>query len=140
MTRASGPFRPGDTAPPLEKLVSQDIIDRYANASGDHNPIHVDPVYAANGPFGRTIAHGMMTLAYVGEMLNRWTHGAFDCSGEIEVAFTGPVYVGDTIRLTAEVDRIDETGLAVCTLKCTSGERQILIGTVWLADLTEKGD
>ncbi len=140
MTQASGHFHPGDSAPPLEKLVTQDIIDRYAEASGDHNPIHVDPEFSAKGPFGRTIAHGMMTLAYAGQMLNRWTDGAFDRSGEIEVAFTGPVFVGDTIRLTAQVDSIDETGSAVCTLRCTSGERQVLIGSVRLADATEKGD
>lgn len=131
---------PGDTAPSLERVVTQDIIDRYAKASGDHNPIHVDPDYAAKGPFGRTIAHGLMTLTYAAEMLNHWTDNAFDQSGGIDVAFTGPVYVGETIRLTAGVDTIDADGAAVCTLKCTSGDRQVLLGTVRLQQLTEKGD
>jgi len=133
-------LQPGNAAPSLERVVTQDIIDRYAEASGDHNPIHVDPDYAAKGPFGRTIAHGLMTLAYASVMLNRWTDGAFDQCGSIEVAFTGPVYVGETIRLTAGVDTVDEDGTAVCTLKCTSAERQILVGTVRLPQQTEKGD
>jgi len=133
-------LRPADTAPPLERLVTQDIIDGYGAASGDHNPIHVDPDYAAKGPFGRTIAHGLMTLAYAAEMLNLWTNGAFDQGGGIEVAFTGPVYVGETVRLTAAVDTVDEDGTAVCTLKCTAGDRQILVGTVRLPQQAEKED
>lgn len=133
-------LRSGDSTPPLELVVTQESINRYAEASGDHNPIHVDPDYAAKGPFGRTIAHGLMTLAYAAALLNRWTDGAFDQSGSIDVAFTGPVYVGETIRLTAEVDTIDGDGTAVCKLECTSGERQILVGTVRLPKQTEKED
>jgi len=43
--------------------ITQEEIDRYAELSGDHQWIHVDPVRAASGPFGTTIAHGMLTLA-----------------------------------------------------------------------------
>ncbi len=71
----------------LSRHVTQRMIDDYAKASGDFNPIHVDPDFARNGPFGRTIAHGLMTLAFVAQMLNAWTDGAFDESGEIDVDF-----------------------------------------------------
>ncbi|MDV8070970.1 MaoC family dehydratase [Rhodococcus sp. IEGM 1366] len=43
--------------------VTQDEIDRFADLTGDHQWIHVDPVRAADGPFGSTIAHGLLTLA-----------------------------------------------------------------------------
>ena len=131
-TALDRPRAVGDAAPPLERQVTQAVIDRYADATGDHNPIHVDPEYSATGPFGKTIGHGLMTLAYAAEMLNRWTGGAFDQSGEIEVAFIGPVFVEDTIRLGAEVTEVSADGTATCALTCTVGERRILAGTVRL--------
>ncbi len=48
--------------------VTQQRIDQFAEATGDHQWIHVDPVRAAKGPFGTTIAHGFMTLALLPEM------------------------------------------------------------------------
>jgi len=128
----------GDVAPPLERRITQVDINRYAGATGDFNPIHVDPEYSAKGPFGRTIAHGLMTLAYAAEMLNRWTGGRFDEVGEIEVAFIGPVFVEDTIRLGAEVTDVSADGTAICDLTCTAGERRILAGTIRLPIPDEK--
>ena len=49
-------------------LVDQRRIDQFAEATGDHQWIHVDPVRAADGPFGKTIAHGFLTLSLVPEM------------------------------------------------------------------------
>ena len=48
--------------------VGQDRIDQFARATGDHQWIHVDPVRAAAGPFGATIAHGFLTLSLLPEM------------------------------------------------------------------------
>jgi len=54
---------------PVVRVVTQQRIDAYADASGDHNPIHVDPEFARATPFGGTIAHGMLVLALIGEMM-----------------------------------------------------------------------
>jgi len=138
-TRASGgPRAVGDAMPPMVRRVTQVDIGRYADATGDLNPIHVDPDYAATGPFGKTIGHGLMTLAYAAEMLNRWTGGRFDEDGEIEVTFIGPVFVEDTIRLGAEVTDILQDGTAICALTCTAGDRRILVGTVRLHNQDDK--
>jgi acyl dehydratase len=48
--------------------VTQDRIDQFAQATGDHQWIHVDPVRAAAGPFGATVAHGFLTLSLLPEM------------------------------------------------------------------------
>ena len=48
--------------------VGQDRIDQFAQATGDHQWIHIDPVRAAAGPFGSTIAHGFLTLSLLPEM------------------------------------------------------------------------
>ena len=122
----------GDEAPVLvvEKLSRTNFV-RYAGASGDFNPIHVDPDFAAGGPFGRTIAHGLMTLAFVAEMLNAWSGGAFDAGGELDIAFVGPVFVGDTVEVSGMVEDIEQAGgraVAVVKLGCRAGDRAILAG------------
>ena len=62
-------MREGDAIPTVERLITQDGIERYAEASGDFNPIHVDPDFAAKSQFGRTIAHGMMVAATLNRTL-----------------------------------------------------------------------
>ncbi len=117
--------------PVIVHHVDQATIDAYARASGDFNPIHVDSVYARSGPFGRTIAHGLLTLAYAAEMLNAWSGGVFDEAGEIDVAFIGPVYAGDTVEVTGVVEaRTQRDGVACDRVKLlvSAGGRQILAG------------
>jgi 3-hydroxybutyryl-CoA dehydratase len=82
---------------------TQQTVDAWAELSGDRNPLHVDPDYAAGTSFGSTIAHGPHTLAYMQramiEMLGeRWLHG-----GKLEaVRFTAPVRPGHEYRVIAE--------------------------------------
>ena len=59
----------GDSLPTIEKVVTQDQIEKYAHASGDFNPIHIDHEFAATTQFGGTIAHGMMVAATISEMM-----------------------------------------------------------------------
>lgn len=121
----------GEQLPILVRQVNQQTIDAYAKASGDFNPIHVDLEYAKAGPFGRTIAHGLMTLAFVAEMLNDWSRGAFDEMGEIDIAFVGPVFAGDTVEVTGVLEeRVERDGVecARVRLLVSAGGRQILAG------------
>ena len=121
----------GQTLPPLIRYVTQEMIDAYARATGDFNPIHVDPEYSRTGPFGRTIAHGLMTLAFVAQVLNEWSGGRFDECGEIDVVFVGPVFVDDTVEVTGAVEDLvsrDGEACARIALSCRAGDRQILAG------------
>jgi acyl dehydratase len=82
--------------------VDQQRIDLFAQSTGDHQWIHVDPVRAAKGPFGTTIAHGFLTLSLLPEM----SATAFDVEdahmgvnyGLNKVRFTAPVPVGSRVR------------------------------------------
>jgi acyl dehydratase len=82
--------------------VTQERIDRFAEATGDHQWIHVDPVRAAAGPFGTTIAHGFLTLSLLPEM----SASAFAVNGVRmgvnyglnKVRFPAPVPVGSRLR------------------------------------------
>jgi acyl dehydratase len=92
--------------------IDQARIDRFAEASGDQQWIHVDPERAASGPFGTTIAHGYLTLALVVPLL--WQLVTFPEEsmtvnyGLNKVRFPAPVPVGGRVRLRAAVDSVAE--------------------------------
>ncbi len=93
-------------------LVDQQRIDRFADATGDHQWIHVDVERAANGPFGTTIAHGYLTLSLVPVLLAevvRVENVAFGVNyGSNKVRFPAPVPVGSEIRLGASIHSVEE--------------------------------
>lgn len=95
--------------------ITQDRIDRFAEVSGDHQWIHVDPEAAAEqSPFGRTIAHGDLTLAIVnGHRIQLLEHHGLKLSlnyGWDKVRYPAPVPVDSRIRIWAEVREVDERG------------------------------
>jgi 3-hydroxybutyryl-CoA dehydratase len=100
-------MRPGDRIPPMVRTVTQEGIDRWARLSGDHNPLHVDPAYAAETTFGGTIAHGHLSLAWLGEMMMNWRGAEWLSGGElIGVRFVGPVRPGVAVRVEGEVAEV----------------------------------
>lgn len=86
---------------PVVKQLSQEQIGRYADASGDHNPIHVDEAFARATPFGGTLAHGMLVLASIAEMLAAGLGEAWLSRGRLRVRFRAPARPGDTITARA---------------------------------------
>jgi acyl dehydratase len=92
--------------------VDQKRIDTFADATGDHQWIHVDPVRAAGGPFGTTIAHGYLTLALVipmwTEILTVRSVGTKVNYGLGKVRFPAPVPVGSRLRTSASLAAFDD--------------------------------
>jgi len=82
--------------------IDQDRVDRFADATGDHQWIHVDVERAASGPFGGTIAHGYLTLSLVpflgSQVFSLETPGAKLNYGVNKVRFPAPLRVGSRIR------------------------------------------
>ena len=95
-----------------ELVVTQEMINQFADLTGDHQWIHVDPERAAAGPFGHTIAHGYLTLSLVPVLLTgvlRVEGVAMGVNyGTNKVRFTAPVPVGADIRAGATLASIDE--------------------------------
>ncbi|MHB1553906.1 MAG: MaoC family dehydratase [Acidimicrobiales bacterium] len=93
-------------------LVDQERIDRFADATGDHQWIHVDSERAASGPFGTTIAHGYLTLSLVPLLLAQVLSVesvAFALNyGCNKVRFPAPVPAGSEVRLGALLASADE--------------------------------
>ena len=81
----------GDKLTSVEKTITQDQIRLYADASGDHNPLHTDPKFASATQFGGIIAHGMMTLAFVYEMLTMTFDYDWIQTGKLKVRFKNAV-------------------------------------------------
>ncbi|MDT7683872.1 MAG: hypothetical protein QOG57_4182 [Pseudonocardiales bacterium] len=94
--------------------ITQGRVDTFADATDDHQWIHVDAERARTGPFGTTIAHGYLTISLIiplfGELLEiRGTSMSVNY-GLDKVRFPSPVPVGGRIRLRGTVDSVDEVG------------------------------
>ena len=118
----------GDALPTIEKTITQQQIERYADAAGDHNPIHLDADFATGAEFGGatldgTIAHGMMILASVSEMLTVAFGEDWLNSGRLKVRFRGPVYPGETVTAFGSVKRVNSVEGAR-ELTCAVGVRK----------------
>ena len=95
--------------------ISQDRVNAFADATGDHQWIHVDAEKAAAGPFGGTIAHGYLTLSLVVHLMNE----LLDVRGVSmginyglnKVRFPAPVPVGSKVRLAAQVGAVEDAGV-----------------------------
>ena len=95
--------------------ITQDRVNAFADATSDHQWIHVDAEKAAAGPFGGTIAHGYPTLSLVVHLMNE----LLDVRGESmginnglnKVRFPAPVPVGSKVRLAAQVGAVEDAGV-----------------------------
>jgi len=97
----------GTEIPPLERTVTQERIDAYALASGDHNPIHLNPDFAAATPFGGTIAHGMLLLAYASAALIRAFGQAWLETGSLKARFRNPARAGTVVTARGRIERLE---------------------------------
>ena len=98
----------GESLPQVTKHVNQERINRYAKASGDFNPIHVDGNFAKKTPLGGTIAHGMLILAYASEMLTTAFGQSWLSGGRLNVRFRAPARPGDVITNGGTIRRIEK--------------------------------
>ena len=102
--------------------ITQEQIDTFADSTGDHQWIHVDPERAAAGPFGRTIAHGYLTLALLpafGAQIYEVNGLAFGVNyGSNKVRFPAPVPVGSRLRGTATLQGTKDIAIGTqCTVE-----------------------
>ena len=92
--------------------IDQDQVNLFADATGDHQWIHVDPEQAKNGPFGQAIAHGYLTLSlapvYLGEVLIVEGMSMALNYGCNKVRFPSPVPVDGNLRLGVAVAEVED--------------------------------
>jgi len=92
--------------------ITQDRVDLFAEATGDHQWIHVDPERAAAGPFGGPIAHGYLTLSlsnlFLPQIVEVQGISAGVNYGANKIRYPAPVLVGSKLRAGAELVAVDE--------------------------------
>ena len=91
----------------FSKTVTETDVYLFAGITGDMNPIHVNRVYAANTKFQKPIAHGILALGLISNVLGTRLPGPGAVYVGQTIQFTQPVYIGDTITAYAEVVRKD---------------------------------
>lgn len=100
------------TSGPMQ--ISQEQIGGFADVTGDHQWLHVDPERAATGPFGTTIAHGYLTLALgttlLWEIIEVTDAAQIVNYGLNKVRFPAPVPVGSQVSLTVDLMAVDPIG------------------------------
>ena len=121
------------------ETVDQKQIDLFAEATHDHQWIHVDPEMAAQGPFGTTVAHGYLSLSmlpyFVSQVLNVTDVRMGINYGTEKIRFTAPVPVGSQVRLKATMRSSERRGEGILyrlgvEIEIRDSEKPALVGEV----------
>lgn len=120
----------------FERTVTTQRIAAYAVASGDHNPLHLDPEYAATTEFGGVIAHGMLSMAFIAELMAANFPDVWHKGAKMKLRFKAPVFPGETVSVFGRVRSVRDDGGAVivqCDVGCRKPDgTDALSGTVWV--------
>jgi acyl dehydratase len=121
------------------ETIDQSQVDLFAEATHDHQWIHVDPELAAEGPFGTTVAHGYLSLSmlpyFVSQVLNVSDVRMGINYGTEKIRFTAPVPVGSQVRLKAGLRSSERRGEGVLyrlavEIEIRDAEKPALVGEV----------
>ena len=122
--------QPGEILGPLEIEITAERVHAYADAGGDHNPIHIDAAFAETSSFGGPIAHGMLLLAYLARVLTARFGRSWVETGSLEARFRNPAHVGSRVVVRGEVQGISAGpagSVVTCALHCEDSAGQILV-------------
>ena len=131
----------GEYLPTIEKVITQLMINQYAEASGDFNPIHVNEQYAKKSRFGSTIAHGMMIAASISELMTMTFKQAWLNRGRLKIRFRAPVFPGDTITTVGQVRSINflnDNKIINCSIEVRRQTNEIAISGEATVTLNEQ--
>ncbi len=119
--------------PAFKRLVTQSKINLYAQASQDFNPIHIDESFAKKSPLGGTIAHGMLILAYISQMMTSAFGQNWLSGGKLDMRFKSPARPGDIITVSGKIRKISKVGektFSNCEVMCLNQKGEtIIVGT-----------
>ena len=113
----------------IRQLVSEDDVKRFAQLTGDTNPIHLNEAYAANTRFGGRIAHGLYTASLISAVLGTKLPGPGAVYLSQTIKFRAPVFIGDEVVAQVEITSLDparQRATFFCT--CSVGEKVVLDG------------
>ena len=111
-----------------ERLVTDDLVRAFAEVSGDYNPIHLDEEFAKTTRFGRRIAHGMLSGAFISAVLGYEFGERKIVYLSQTLKFTAPVFIGDTVTTTATVTNIrEDKQIVTMETVCTKQDGEVVV-------------
>jgi len=111
-----------------ERLVTDELVRAFAEVSGDYNPIHLDEEFAKTTRFGRRIAHGMLSGAFISAVLGYEFGERKIVYLSQTLKFTAPVFIGDTVTTTAMVTNIrEDKQIVTMETVCTKQDGEIVV-------------
>ena len=112
----------------LSHTVTREDIDRFADVTGDRNPIHVDEDFARGSRFGKPIAHGMFGAGLISAVLGTRLPGPGNMYMEQTLRFLKPVFIGDTITAAVEItELVPEKYRVRLSTTCTNQDGVVVI-------------
>jgi acyl dehydratase len=121
---------PGQEFTTPERTISEADVLGFAGLTGDWHPQHADAEWAANGPFGERIAHGMLVISAAAGMVPFDPHRVIALRRVADVVFKRPVRFGDTLRVDGRIAELrratDEAGLVTFTWSVVNQHDQVV--------------
>lgn len=111
----------------FSKTISEYDVYTFAGICGDFNPVHVNKEEAVNSIFKGQVAHGILISSFISTVLGMHLPGPGTIYLQQELKFTNPVYIGDTITATVEIEEIElKKGIAKLKTNVTN-QKEILV-------------
>src|SRR4051794_14037264 len=108
--------------------VTDELVRKFAEVSGDFNPIHLDEDFAKSTRFGRRIAHGMLSGAFISAVLGYEFKERKIVYMSQTMKFTAPVFLGDTVTATATVTKIrEDKNIVTIETVCTKHDGEVVV-------------
>jgi 3-hydroxybutyryl-CoA dehydratase len=117
----------GTRATRTRTITDADIV-RFAEVSGDRNPVHLDAEYAARSPFGQRIAHGFLTGSLISAVIGMELPGPGSIYLGQTLKFLAPVHIGDTVTVSVEVIGVrEEKRILTLRTDCTNQDGVLVL-------------
>mgnify|MGYP001395318357 CR=1 FL=1 len=121
-------LRVGMSAHTIRTVLEEDIV-KFAEVSGDHNPLHLDPTFAASTKFGERIAHGMLTASFISAVIGNQFPGPGCIYISQTLKFKAPVRIGDAVKVEVTLIKLHATrNRATFRTIASVGERVVIEG------------
>jgi len=113
----------------MSHVVTDGDVRKFAEVSGDHNPVHLDEDYAKDSRFGRRIAHGLFSASFFSGLFGTKLPGRGCVYAAQNLKFRRPVYIGDTVVATVTVLSVDAIKKRVLfSTVCSVEGKEVILG------------
>lgn len=92
----------------FEVTITEKMLDKFREISGDENPMHLDSIYAKKHGYESRLVYGMLTASFYSKLAGMYLPGRFCILKSVETFFDKPVYIGDTLKITGKVREKDD--------------------------------